>query len=145
MNQQFFDEVLEFPDHVTGKRYEALVGLDAVKERLLKEAEIQLKPDLLLEWSKKTHKDVIPLTKIFENRNSFFIFAGDVGTGKTTLAESFGEKLAQENKISIILYKLSLNTRGNGNVGEMTHLLSTAFQEIREHAKQNTKTIFKLF
>ncbi len=140
MNQQFFDEVIEYPDAEAGNRYESLVGLDLIKERLFKESQILLNPESLEEWSKKVHGAVIPLAKVFKNRNSLFIFAGDVGTGKTTLAESFGNNLAMKNKINITLFKLSLNTRGGGAVGEMTRLISLAFQEVKEYASPFKKS-----
>ena len=66
----------------------------------------------------------------------FLCLRGDVGTGKTSLAESFGDPISRAEDIPITLYRLSLNARGTGTVGEMTRLLSTAFQEITDSAKR---------
>lgn len=64
------------------------------------------------------------------------ILAGDVGAGKTELAESVGDAVARQEKIDVTLFPLSLATRGSGMVGEMTQLLSAAFDSaIREAAK----------
>lgn len=137
MNEtQLFEEIIELPDTDSGRRYYALVGLDDVKGRLAKEAEILLNPSLLEDWSKSKHGKTIPLIKIFEDRHPLFIFAGDVGTGKTTLAETFGDSLARTNSFSIMLYRLSLNIRGSGAVGEMTRLVSSAFTEVKDYAKK---------
>jgi len=136
IDQKLFDEVLQLPDPGYNKIYQNLIGLDNIKSDLIKESRILLNPSLLIEWSKKMHNKHISLIDIFDNRNAFFIFAGDVGTGKTTLAETFGDNLARENKLVITLYRLSLNTRGSGAVGEMTRLISSAFSEIKSYAKQ---------
>jgi AAA+ superfamily predicted ATPase len=55
------------------------------------------------------------------------ILAGDVGTGKTELAETVGDAVARQEDIAVTLYPLSLATRGSGRVGEMTSLVSAAF------------------
>ena len=57
------------------------------------------------------------------------ILAGDVGTGKTELASTVGDPVARQEGINITLYPLSLSTRGSGRVGEMTKLMSAAFDE----------------
>jgi len=56
------------------------------------------------------------------------VLAGDVGSGKTELAETVGDAVARLEKIDISLFPLSLSTRGQGRVGEMTQLLSAAFE-----------------
>ena len=63
-----------------------------------------------------------------------FLFAGDVGTGKTALAEFFGDQIARSIDLPIFLYRLSLASRGGGAVGEMTQLLGAAFDEVRRVA-----------
>ena len=50
-----------------------------------------------------------------------------MGAGKTELAETIGDAVARQEKIDITLFPLSLSTRGQGRVGEMTKLLSVAF------------------
>lgn len=125
-----FDDVLELPDSGAARRFAALVGLDAVKTRLVKEARLLLNPALLVEWSNRHHGTELPVLSHFRSRPPLFVFAGDVGTGKTTLAETFGGEVARQEKIAITLYRLSLNARGAGAVGEMTRLISAAFKEV---------------
>lgn len=131
-----FEEVIEFPDAQAKRRYERLVGLDEVKQRLNKEARILLNPGLLEAWSKRHHGGSISLTDKFRERSPLFIFGGDVGTGKTELAETFGDKIAREENIDVTLYRLSLGARGTGAVGEMTRLISSAFNEVTELARK---------
>jgi SpoVK/Ycf46/Vps4 family AAA+-type ATPase len=133
-----FEEVREFPDPSAARRFASLVGLDDMKERLLKEAQLMLAPDNLAAWSKKHRRQKIRIIDFFRDRPPLFIFAGDVGTGKTILAETFGDAVAREAGIGVTLYALSLNARGTGAVGEMTSLLSAAFTEVKQAAKRGT-------
>jgi SpoVK/Ycf46/Vps4 family AAA+-type ATPase len=128
-----FEPAQKFPKPAAGERYAGLVGLDDIKARLLKEARLLLNPELLERWSKKHHGGaVLPVVQSFRERLPLFVFAGDVGTGKTVLAETFGHELARAEGIPITLMPLSLNARGTGRVGEMTSLISSAFQAVEE-------------
>jgi AAA+ superfamily predicted ATPase len=127
-----FERSEKFPSPEAAARYADLVGLDDIKDRLLKEARLLVKPKLLEEWSRKHHRDVLPVVRAFSERVPLFVFAGDVGTGKTQLAETFGDALARAERISVTLMRLSLNARGTGRVGEMTSLIATAFREVED-------------
>jgi len=122
-----FDAVDSLPDSDARLRYEQLVGLDDFKQRLLKESALLLDRGVLSEWSESQHGGPIAAVKAFSERRPLFIFAGDVGTGKTELAETFSDAVASEQKIEILLFRLSLAARGSGAVGEMTKLISEAF------------------
>jgi len=111
-------------------RYEKLIGLDGIKERLLKESELLINPDALERWSKEQHGQRIAAVDAFAERRPLFLFAGDVGTGKTELAETFGEALGRRDRIEVLLFGLSLAARGSGAVGEMTKLISDAFAAV---------------
>jgi AAA+ superfamily predicted ATPase len=136
LNRGIFEEVKEFPDTDARRRFAALVGLDAAKERLLKESKLIVEPGALTAWSKKHHGGELPLIGTFRDRPGLFLFAGDVGTGKTALAKSFGDAVAREADIPVTLYSLSLTARGTGAVGEMTSLLAGAFDEVRNAARK---------
>ena len=131
MSDGLFETVVNFPDLAAQRRYQRLVGLEATKERLEKEAESLLRPDLLEKWSKEKHGRRIEALDLLIDRPPLFIFAGDVGTGKTELAMSFGDRLARSTEISVELFSLSLRARGTGLVGEMTTLISNAVASFR--------------
>ena len=121
-------------------QFEALVGLDHLKKVLLKEARLVLHPELMEGWSKENHGFVLPGVEQFRRRSPLMVFYGDVGTGKTTLADSLGDPLARAEGISVTLLRLSLTTRGQGVVGQMTNLISRAFDEVAELAKRGSKS-----
>jgi len=131
MINDLFENVKTFPDPEALERYQHLVGLDSIKEHLEKEAEIMLRPDLLHKWSNEKHGVRLPALGMLERRPPLFVFAGDVGTGKTELSMTFGDNFARANKIKVDLYCLSLRARGSGAVGEMTRLISDAFSHLR--------------
>lgn len=135
-NVGIFEEVREFPDPSAARRYGALVGLDEVKEQLQKEARLLLEPESLATWSNKHHGRKAAIINLFRDRPPLFIFEGDVGTGKTALAETFGDAVARAANIRVALYALSLTARGTGAVGEMTSLLSAAFNEVKDAARK---------
>ena len=130
-----FSYVEEFPHDTARDRFDALVGLDDVKRRLIAEARVLLDPRVVERWSTKVHKTTIPAVKDVMERTPLIVLAGDVGIGKTELAETVGDPIARTLKTTVKLFPLSLSARGHGAVGEMTSLITGAFEKVREHAK----------
>ncbi|AFL89338.1 putative ATPase (AAA+ superfamily) [Terriglobus roseus DSM 18391] len=131
-----FDRRLSYPDMGAAKRLSQLVGLDQTKASLTKTLGILVNTSGPQEWAKKFHGQADALLSYVARRPPLVIFAGDVGTGKTELAESIGDSVARQEGIDITLFPLSLATRGSGRVGEMTQLLSEAFDAVADHARQ---------
>lgn len=129
-----FGDAQEFPDDGARERFAALVGLDSAKQQLLAHAQVLLDSTLLAAWSTEVHGCVIPAVEDAMNRPPLVVLAGDVGTGKSELAETVGDAIARLLGVSVALFPLSLTARGHGAVGEMTTLLTRAFQKVQEHA-----------
>lgn len=127
-----FEHVVHLPDSKAQVDYDRLVGLDDYKDRLVKETLLLVDPGLLTEWSRRHHRDQLAALDYFAARPPLFILAGDVGTGKTALARSFGNEVARRARVQVHLYTMSLNARGTGAVGEMTRLISGAFRQVRD-------------
>lgn len=130
-----FASVEEFPSARARARFDGLVGIDAAKQEVLSEAHVLLDPGVVEAWSRKAHKKVIPAVYDVMDRTPLVVLAGDVGTGKTELAETVGDPIADVLGVPVFLYPLSLSARGHGAVGEMTTLLTHAFEAVHEHAK----------
>ncbi|MDR2011891.1 MAG: ATP-binding protein [Rhodanobacter sp.] len=131
---ELFERRLTFPDFEPQERLARLVGLDDHKERLSKILGLLVNPAGLEGWAKKHHPDAQGLLKYVLRRPPLVVLAGDVGSGKTELAETIGDAVARQENIEITLFPLSLSSRGQGRVGEMTQLLSAAFDYTVEAA-----------
>ncbi len=132
-----FETTIMYPHRIAKQEYEGLVGVEDIKARLEKEGSVLISRDSLEAWSKQHHKDkIVSACSIFEKRLPLIVFGGDVGTGKTALAESFGDMIARKLNTQIILLKISVQTRGSGLVGEMTQLINKAFKEAQKVARE---------
>lgn len=129
--EDLFHPVVELPEPVRAERYRRLVGLDDIKDRLRREAQLLADPTQLRAWSIEHHGAELPALTLFADRGPLFVFAGDVGAGKSALAESFGCDLADLLDLPVYLYRLKLTARGSGLVGEMTTLIGDAFAHLQ--------------
>lgn len=124
---ELFERRITYPDIEPQARLGRLVGLDDQKLRLAKILGLLVNPAGLSHWAKKHHPGAEMWLDTVLRRPPLVILAGDVGSGKTELAETIGDAVARQEKIDITLFPLSLSARGQGRVGEMTQLLSAAF------------------
>lgn len=135
MGGDLFEADLDLPDPEAQRHYNELVGLDRLKRRLSLEGEVLLFPDRVRHWSETHYHRIIHAVEVLEGRPPLMIFGGDVGTGKTTLAETFADEIARRHRRTAQVLRLSLRSRGSGAVGEMTRLLGQAFDAVITRAR----------
>lgn len=139
-SQLSFDELFErsisYPDFEPQERLARLVGLDDYKSRLTKILGLLVNPDGLDAWAKRHHPGANDIVSTVLRRPPLVVLAGDVGSGKSELAETIGDAVARQENIEITLLPLSLSTRGEGRVGEMTKLISGAFDHTVSEAQK---------
>lgn len=133
---ELFERRMSFPDFEPQERLARLVGLDDQKDRLTKVLGLLVNPFGLQDWAERHHPQARPAIDTVLRRPPLAILAGDVGSGKTELAETIGDAVARQEGIDITLFPLSLATRGQGRVGEMTQLVSAAFDYTIEAAEK---------
>jgi AAA+ superfamily predicted ATPase len=134
----FFELERTYPNNEAHEWYKRLVGIDEHKKRLLVELEILLYPEQLEAWSRKHHgRRVLHLCELQRNRVPLVLLEGDVGTGKTALAETIGDALARHvgGKKHAHLLKINTQIRGTGQVGEMSDLIAQAFAQAEARAR----------
>ena len=124
---ELFERRITYPDVDPRERLAQLVGLDEQRSRLTKILALLVNPNGLQGWARRHQPGAERLIDSVLRRPPLVVLAGDVGSGKTELAETIGDAVARQEKIEITLLPLSLSTRGQGRVGEMTQLLSAAF------------------
>jgi AAA+ superfamily predicted ATPase len=131
-----FERRLTFPDSDARQRLARLVGIDQAKDRLAKTLGVLVNPAGPQEWAERHHPGAGLILNYLGRRPPLVILAGDVGTGKTELAETIGDRVARQEKIEVTLFPLSLSTRGSGRQGEMTQLVSSAFDKVHDAARK---------
>lgn len=131
---RYFESERTFPDSHARAWYERLVGLDEQKRELLLELELLLYPNRLADWSQRQHGSQLQVCEIMATRAPLVLLEGDVGCGKTVLAETVGDALAQQTDSRVHLLKVNTQVRGTGMVGEMTELIVQAFTQAELHA-----------
>lgn len=134
---ELFERRLTYPDFDPQERLARLVGLDDQISRLTKVLGLLINPAGLEKWASRFHAaEARPLLDVVLRRPPLIVLAGDVGSGKTELAETIGDAVARQEGIEITLFPLSLAARGQGRVGEMTQLLSAAFEHTVQAASR---------
>jgi len=138
--QALFERRMSYPHPGARERLARLVGIDKQKETLTKILGLLVHPGVLKMWGEEHHPGAGLLIDTVLHRPPLVILAGDVGSGKTELAETIGDAVAMQEEIEIDLLPLSLSARGAGKVGEMTQLISAAFDHtIKEAALMRGK------
>lgn len=133
---QIFEQRLTYPDFEPRERLAKLIGLDDHKLRVSKILSLLINPSSLEAWIEKHHPGANNALSTVLRRPPLVVLAGDVGSGKSELAETIGDSVARQEGIEITLFPLSLSTRGQGRVGEMTQLISTAFDHTYSEARK---------
>jgi AAA+ superfamily predicted ATPase len=133
---ELFESTIVYPDPDMQQRLNLLVGLDDTKQKIKKILSLLINPNGIQEWVNKYHNGATNVLNFVTRRPPLIVLAGDVGSGKSELAYTIGDVLAREENLDIELFPLSLATRGHGRVGQMTQLVSSAFDYTLERAKK---------
>jgi len=133
---ELFEQVIEYPDIDMQHRLKLLVGLDEKKTQLVKILSLLVNQSGVEKWKKTHHPSADKIINFVLRRPPLIVLAGDVGSGKSELAYTIGDAVARQEKIDVSLFPLSLSTRGQGRVGQMTQLISAAFEYTAEKAKK---------
>lgn len=134
--EELFERVVTYPDFEYKERLAELIGLEEHKARLSKILRLLVNPMGLESWQKQYHPSATSILNYVLKRPPLVILEGDVGSGKSELAMTIGDLVARQEDIEIILFPLSLSTRGEGRVGQMTQLVSAAFEHTFQQAEK---------
>ena len=101
---ELFEHCMTYPDPAPQERLARLIGLDEQKARLTKILSILVNPASIEAWARKHHPRVDGLLNTVLRRPPLVVLAGDVGSGKTELAETISDAVARQEKIEILPY-----------------------------------------
>lgn len=126
-----FDAEIPIPSNEIAVRAETLVGFGARYARVHDQLRLLLSADAVAEWNRRHHRGDLAIADRIADQYPLVIFHGDVGTGKTAMAEAIANRLMTEARAEdSTLFRLSNRVRGSGMVGEMGSLLSEAFTRV---------------
>jgi SpoVK/Ycf46/Vps4 family AAA+-type ATPase len=137
-----FDSETALPNDGLGRREKTLLGFDQRYTRVHDQLRLLLNVGDLNAWNKKYHSGKLVLCDLVAEQYPLVIFHGDVGTGKTAMAECIANRLvAEARSADSILFKLSNRVRGNGMVGQMGTLIVDAFRKVIQTAGKTRRAI----
>lgn len=137
-----FDSETPLPSDSLAKREKNLLGFETRYARVHDQLRLLLNVGALGEWNRKHHGGKLALCDLVSEQYPLAIFHGDVGTGKTAMAECIANRLVAEARSSdSIMFKLSNRVRGNGMVGEMGTLIAEAFRKVTLSAGKTRRAI----
>lgn len=130
---------IEHPNKGAEKQYNELIGIDENKSNLLSSLSLLLNNDTIKDWQSKHHKKEIAIVNQIYSGTPLVILSGDVGCGKTALAQSIATPLSNKLDKKITVFETPSNIRGSGLVGEISNRITEAFEQAkRKLGKDNS-------
>lgn len=137
-----FESETALPDEKLTRREATLLGFAERYAKVHDQLRLLLHTGELDAWNKKHHAGRLKLAALVADQYPLVVFHGDVGTGKTVMAECMANRLVAEARAEdSILFKLSNRVRGGGLVGEMGSLLADAFEQVAKSAGKSRRAI----
>ena len=137
-----FDSEAPLPSEALANRERTLLGFDARYAQVHDQLRLLLNVGGLSEWNRRHHGGELAICDLVAEQYPLVIFHGDVGTGKTAMAECIANRLVVEARSEdSILFKLSNRVRGAGMVGEMGTLIVEAFRKVIQSAGKSRRAI----
>ena len=127
----------QHPDKQAKKDYELLVGINEQKTQLLKTLQMLLDEGRIDKWAKTHHKTTLSILMHLKNGSPLIILSGEVGCGKTALAQSVGTPLAELLGIKVKVFETPSNIRGNGLVGAISSRITEVFESVLSKLKND--------
>ncbi len=117
------------------KDYDALLGIDDIKDALIDELTLILDRDRLAAWTKKHHPHGLGIVNRARSKAPLILLSGDVGCGKSALASCVATPVARALDHRIMCLETPSDIRGGGLVGELSTNITEAFTQAKAKAK----------
>ncbi|MVM42102.1 AAA family ATPase [Spirosoma sp. HMF3257] len=123
------------PNQAAESVFDDLIAIDKQKDTLLNTLELFFDKDKIERWQKKHHPQGLDFFQNLTGGTPLIILSGDVGCGKTALAQSIGSPLAKRIDKRILVFETPSNIRGAGRVGEISNRITDAFEQVKSKVK----------
>ena len=133
-HNRVYEREVALPNASIHQQAQRLIGFSERYGHLRRDLQLLLQHDQIEQWSRSQYGKIVPLVRVAQDRYPLVIFHGDVGTGKTAMAEAIADALARDLKREAMLFTLSTRVRGSGMVGQMSQLIHDAFAMVMQEA-----------
>jgi len=123
------------PDKNAEAIFESLIGIDRQKKELVTTVTFLFDKERIAEWLKKHHRAGLPFVDRVIAEMPLVILSGEVGCGKSALANSVGTPIAKELNKRLTCFETPSDVRGSGRVGELSARITSAFQQAKARVK----------
>lgn len=119
------------------RSYESLIAIDEQKAELFEQLNLLFNRNQLAEWRKRHHSKELPIFDLTQNTTPLIILSGEVGCGKTALAQSIGTPIGEKLNKQVMVISTPSNIRGSGLVGEISSRITEVFQSFVAKVKED--------
>jgi SpoVK/Ycf46/Vps4 family AAA+-type ATPase len=133
MDLQLFE--VKHPNEVAQIQYDSLVAIYEQKVALLNVLRFFFDTSRIHKWHKKHHHSKLNFLGNVVNGTPLIILEGDVGCGKTALANCIATPLGKVLDKRVFCFETPSNIRGGGRVGEISNRITEAFSHVKSKLK----------
>lgn len=136
MELQLFES--KHPNAQAQHAYDSLIAIGRQKETLLTTLCFFFDKGKMDKWHKKHHHSKLAFLNNITNGTPLIILAGDVGCGKTALANSIATPVGKALDKRVLCFETPSNIRGAGRVGEISNRITEAFTQVKAKLKDGS-------
>jgi SpoVK/Ycf46/Vps4 family AAA+-type ATPase len=123
------------PNPGAQQAYDNLFAIEEQKNAVLSTLTFFFQSVKIEKWHKKHHHSKLSFLSSIVDGTPLIILAGDVGCGKTALANAIGTPLGRTLDKRIHTFETPSNIRGSGRVGEISGRITEAFTQAKAKLK----------
>lgn len=125
------------PNPVAQQAFNDLIAIDEQKSTLLNSLQLFFDINKVTNWHKKFHDSKLNFFEKIMSGTPLIILEGDVGCGKTALANTIASPLGVLLKKRVLCFETPSDIRGSGRVGEISNRITEAFTQAKNKIKGN--------
>jgi AAA+ superfamily predicted ATPase len=111
--------------------FESLIGIDKQKNELTATLSFLFDKDRIVNWQKIHHGEGLPFLERIVSEMPLVILSGEVGCGKSALANTVGTPVAKRLDSRLTCFETPSDVRGGGRVGELSARVTSSFQQAK--------------
>lgn len=125
------------PNQSSEQSFNNLIGIDAQKSALLENLYFFFNDELVSDWHQKHHNSNLNFFNQVISGTPLFMLSGDVGCGKTALANTVATPLGKMLNKRVVCMETPSDIRGSGRVGEISNRITAAFTKAKSKVSGN--------